>query len=612
MKSYHINIEKYGKTLLDLENLRLRLSIYRLVFFIVAAIAITVLANERMTTFLWIVIPISITGFSLLLLQYNQAVDQKKNAALLKEINESELRRLENDLSSFPTGALHLKREHPYITDLDVFGSHSLFQLLNRTTTETGSLCLAQWLSEPATKETILDRQDAIGELKTKLEWRQQLQRAGLSFLNTKSDYQKLLDWFEKKEQLLPKQSVYLMASIALGASSTVFIILYIINSFNNGWNLYLIPLLLILLINYLILRKASPLAEEIINKTHQNVQTLGGYQMLAQTISLGKFQTKRLKKLRSDLNQKESSAAQEIRRLKKILEGFQLRGTKGTMGNAFYGFFNYLWLFDIYYIVLTERWKHKNRDLVQPWIHAISEFETLNSLAGFAYSNPDCTFPEITDASYIIQFETLGHPLIKPEHRICNHFNLQARGQMAMITGSNMAGKSTFLRTVGVNLILALMGAPCCAKSGRVSLMKMFTNMRTQDNLEEGISSFYAELKRMEQLLKLIKSGQPIFFMLDEIFKGTNSKDRYKGGVSLIKQLSELNAFGIISTHNLELAKLADNHMIVTNHSFNSEINDGEMSFNYKLTEGICTDFNASELMKKSGINILHNLEDI
>jgi DNA mismatch repair ATPase MutS len=311
-------------------------------------------------------------------------------------------------------------------------------------------------------------------------------------------------------------------------------------------------------------------------------------------------------------LFQNDSSAANEIRRLKKILEGFQLRGTKRSIGNAFYGIFNNFWLFDIYYIILTERWKSRNRNLVQPWINAISEFEVLNSLAAFSYSNPDYTFPEIKDEPYQLQFEMLGHPLIKPESRVCNRFNLKGSGQITMITGSNMAGKSTFLRTVGVNLILALMGAPCCAKSGQVSHMQMFTSMRTQDNLKEGVSSFYAELKRVKQLLLLIKSGQPIFFMLDEMFKGTNSKDRYKGGVSLIKQLSELNAFGIISTHDLELAQLAGNHMIVSNHSFNSKISDGEMSFDYQLTDGICTDFNASELMKKSGIIILENVEKL
>jgi Ca2+/Na+ antiporter len=612
VKIYQTNIEKYEKAIMDLEKVLKRLSLFRLASFITSLTVIIVLANERLITLLWILVPLCVLGFALLLVRYNRVVKQKKSRTLLKEINENELQRLENELSSFPTGQSHLKEDHAYLTDLDVFGSHSLFQLLNRTTTESGSLCLARWLSESAAKEIILERQHAIQELKPSLEWRQQLQVAGLTFSNTESDYQKFLNWFEKSEQLLPNQTIYLIGSILLSVASTVLSVLFFVNSLSNGWNLYLLPLLVVLLINYLILRRVAPLAEEIIDHTDRNVQTLGGYQMMAQHILSKDYQSKRLKKLRSDLIQNDSSAANEIRRLKKILEGFQLRGTKRSIGNAFYGIFNNFWLFDIYYIILTERWKSRNRNLVQPWINAISEFEVLNSLAAFSYSNPDYTFPEIKDEPYQLQFEMLGHPLIKPESRVCNRFNLKGSGQITMITGSNMAGKSTFLRTVGVNLILALMGAPCCAKSGQVSHMQMFTSMRTQDNLKEGVSSFYAELKRVKQLLLLIKSGQPIFFMLDEMFKGTNSKDRYKGGVSLIKQLSELNAFGIISTHDLELAQLAGNHMIVSNHSFNSKISDGEMSFDYQLTDGICTDFNASELMKKSGIIILENVEKL
>jgi DNA mismatch repair ATPase MutS len=317
---------------------------------------------------------------------------------------------------------------------------------------------------------------------------------------------------------------------------------------------------------------------------------------------------------LQSAFRQHSYSAAIEINMLKKILGIFQLRGTKGDSiaSNKFYPIFNIFWLLDIYLIILTEKWKYRNKSYLKSWASAVSEFEVLSSLAGFHYSNPSFTFPEIKEEPYSIHFEMLGHPLISPESRVCNHFNLNGRGKIAMITGSNMAGKSTFLRTVGVNLVLALMGAPCCAKSGQVSDMKIFTSMRTQDNLEEGISSFYAELKRIEQLMKLIKSGEAIFFHLDEMFKGTNSEDRHKGGVSLIKQLSELNAFGIISTHDLELAKLAGNHMIVDNYSFYSEIQEGEMIFNYELTKGICKDFNASELMKKSGIKILSNIKKI
>lgn len=612
LKIYQTNIEHCEKEISDLEKVIKNLSLFRLIAFLGAVIFISILANERLIALVWLAGPICIIVFAQLLTHYNRMVGRKKSMTLLKEINENELLKLEGKLSTFPTGQSHLKEDHAYHTDLDVFGSHSLFQLLNRTTTESGGITLAKWLSESASKETILERQQAIEELKPKLEWRQQFQVAGLSFRNTKSDYSKLLTWLDTDEQLLPKQTKYLIGSILLGLVATALIVLYIVHSFSSGWNVYLFILIPILLVNYIALRRVTPLAEEIIDQTHQNVQILGGYQRLVETLSEQTFQSTRLQKLQSDLNQNQSSAADEIRKLKKILEAFQIRGTKRSMGNAFYGFVNNLWLLDIHYIILTERWKSNNRELVQPWIHAISEFEAINSLAGFAYSNPNYTFPEILEEPYNIQFETLGHPLIKTTDRICNDFNLIERGQIAMITGSNMAGKSTFLRTVGVNLILALMGAPCCANSARVSHMKMFTNMRTQDNLEEGVSSFYAELKRVEQLLILLKSGQPIFFMLDEMFKGTNSKDRYKGGVSLIKQLSELNAFGIISTHDLELAKLAGNHMIVSNHSFNSQMKDGQMSFNYELTNGICTDFNASELMKRSGIKILDDVENM
>jgi DNA mismatch repair ATPase MutS len=293
-------------------------------------------------------------------------------------------------------------------------------------------------------------------------------------------------------------------------------------------------------------------------------------------------------------------------------MEVFQLRGWKREFNNFFYSILNALWFLDVYMIILTEKWKFKNRSHLNTWASAVSEFEVISSLAGLYYSNPSFSFPVINETHYTIHFAGLGHPLINQEKRICNNFILNGRGEIAMITGSNMGGKSTFLRTVGVNMVLALMGAPCCARSGAVSNMQLFSSMRTQDNLQEGVSSFYAELKRIQQLLKLIESGQPIFFLLDEMFKGTNSKDRHRGGFSLITQLKALNAFGIISTHDLELAALAGNHKIITNYSFNSIIDNGEMIFSYELTDGLCKDFNASELMKRSGIKILPGIEEI
>jgi len=279
--------------------------------------------------------------------------------------------------------------------------------------------------------------------------------------------------------------------------------------------------------------------------------------------------------------------------------------------GNPTYSLLNSFLLIDIYLIIGIEKWKSKNKAFLKTWSEVVSEFEVINSLAGFCYSNPSYTFPQLEEKNNYIHFESLGHPLINSNKRVCNNFHSEGQGDVVLITGSNMGGKSTFLRTVGVNLVLALAGAPCCAKQGQVSNLKIYTSMRTQDNLKEGISSFYAELSRIEKMLKLIESSQNTFFLLDEMFKGTNSEDRHKGGFSLINQLSMLKTSGIIATHDIELAKLSGNKRLVTNYSFNSEIKDNSMIFSYELHPGICNDFNASELMEKSGIKIISNISD-
>ncbi|MEQ9442953.1 MAG: DNA mismatch repair protein MutS [Cyclobacteriaceae bacterium] len=610
---YQNNLQQYQDRLLKLASTQNQLSILRLVAFICSAVLITMLANERQVGWVLIVVPLCLLGFGVLIRRYNRVAYLKRHTTHLKEINALEILRSENKLSGFPTGQALMRRDHAYVADLDIFGSHSLFQMINRATTESGDILLAKWLSEPAANEVILERQQAIQELTPQLDWRQDFQASGMHFSNAESAYHKLLTWVAQPVQLLPHQAKYLVACIILSVLSTAAAAYYLVQAFTaNNFTTSLLPLSIILTINYLILRKIKPIAEEIIDNTHQNIKILGGYQALITKIESGTFHTPILRQLQSTFRQQHYSASGEINKLKKILEIFQLRGSKRSDSNKFYLVFNLFWLLDIYWILLTEKWKLRNRSHLSDWAAAVSEFEVLSSLAGFAYSNPSFTFPTIQQEPYFMHFDQLGHPLINPESRVCNDFHLAGRGEIAMITGSNMAGKSTFLRTLGVNLALALMGAPCCATSGRVSNMKVFTSMRTQDNLEEGVSSFYAELKRIEQLLNLIRSGEAIFFMLDEMFKGTNSQDRHKGGFSLIKQLSELNAFGMISTHDLALAKLAGNHAIVTNFSFNSEIQRGEMLFNYTLTEGICQDFNASELMKKSGIKILTDIEDL
>jgi len=616
MEIYKNKVRQLDSTILHLSQSLNQLSTFRLVAFVVSIVLIIFLANERLLAPLFFVIPICLVGFGLLINRYNRLFREKQHAVFLKEINETELLRLENRLEKLPGGQSFVSRDHAYASDFDVFGSHSLFQLINRTTTESGRQLLAEWFSEPALKSVIMERQGAIKEIAPKFDWRQDLQAAGMRYENSKSDYNKLLDWIEKPAELLGRESKNWLTSVVMAILSTasvgyfVYGLIYFLEVFSIK---FAVPLVITLIVNSRILKRVNSVTEAIIDNTQRNVQVLDGYHTLISQIEKEKFDSEYLKRIQSTFNANGYSAATEINHLRKILELFQNRGTKKSIGkNDFYTIFNHLWLLDIHGILRTEKWKAKNSGSLRYWASAVSEFEVLSSLAGFAFSNPSYSFPEIKDDPYIIDFTQIGHPLIAIEKRICNDFNLSGRGEIAMITGSNMAGKSTFLRTVGLNLVLALMGAPCCASAARVSHMKIFTSMRTQDNLEEGISSFYAELKRIEQLLKLIESGESIFFLLDEMFKGTNSQDRYKGGASLIKQLSELNAFGIISTHDLELANLTANNLAVENFSFNSEITDDEIRFNYTLTKGICTDFNASELMKRSGIKIIADIHSI
>ena len=613
MNIYNTKIKEYQQQINELSSSLKRLSTFRVLVFIFSITAIMLLANARLSYGLMVAIPLFVVGFGIVLKRYNRLKGQKEHIDFLRLINENEILRQNNQLAGFDPGQEFIDHNHPYASDLDIFGSHSLFQLINRTTTESGKAMLANWMLKPASKKEIFDRQQAIRELATKLDWRQDFQASGMRFENSKGDYSKLLSWIESPVQLHSQKITLVLTGITM-TGATILSAGYFLNTLVHGFSAqHAVPFVACLLTNFLILRRVRPVAEEIIESTKHNVKTLAGYQSLIKNIESENFISPKLIELRSAFSGINYSAAVEIQKLKKVLEIFQQKGTRKSIGkNDFYTIFNLIFYLDIYLILLTEKWKLKNSNHVRQWASTVSEFEVLASLAGFSYSNPTYIFPEIIEEQCRIHFEKLGHPLLSEHRKIRNNFDLNGEGEIAMITGSNMAGKSTFLRTVGINVVLALTGAPCDAKTAQVSHMKLFSSMRTQDNLAEGVSSFYAELKKIEQLLTLIEKGESVFFLLDEMFKGTNSQDRYRGGVSLIKQLNDLKAFGIISTHDLELAKLAGHHMIVANFSFNSEIREEEMIFNYTLTKGICKDFNASELMKKSGIRILEDIESI
>lgn len=261
----------------------------------------------------------------------------------------------------------------------------------------------------------------------------------------------------------------------------------------------------------------------------------------------------------------------------------------------------------DLQQIFSLEKWKLKNQDQLAGWFSSLAQLEVLSSLGNLTFNHPAWIFPEVnTISDNIFDSEELGHPLIQEEKRINNSFTTEGVGKINLVTGSNMAGKSTFLRSTGINIVLAMMGSTVCAKKLILSPVKVMSSMRISDNLEESTSTFYAELKKLKEVIDAVYNNEKVFLLLDEILRGTNSADRHAGSKALIKQLIQHKAVGIIATHDLELAKLeAEYPGQLHNYHFDVQVANDELYFDYKLNGGICRSMNASILMKKIGIEL-------
>ena len=528
--------------------------------------------------------------FGWLVNRHNRVTNQRELAGNLRSINEEELDRLAHRFDRLPEGKHWLDRMHPYSYDLDIFGRKSLFQLLNRTTTPSGEYHLANWLLKGATRDEILLRQDSVKELSEDLHWAQAFQAGGRMLSAVpQADLDRLLAWLRKPVLPLPalQRTLSFVAPLLILATAGAVIAGYI--------SVY-VPIL-ILIANGFLLRSFMDRVTEVTISTSGNARLLRSYASLIRQIEERDFSTQKLKDLKAPFHSggvKATSTIQHIRRIADYLD---------ARGNLFYQLLNFVFLLDIHLVYAAQQWKKRNHHDIEAWFSHIGEVEALLSLAGLRIAQPAFTFPALLDGE-VLSVKEMGHPLIPPGERVVNDFKSEGEGHVVIITGSNMSGKSTFLRTIGINAVLAFAGGPVCAARMDISLFRVFTGMRTEDNLEEHISSFYAELKRIRQLLDYIdEKGEPVLYMLDEVLKGTNTLDRHKGSASLIKRLSRMKATGFVSTHDLELGSLAEELPGIRNFSFNSEIINNEIIFDYKITPGICRSFNASMLMKKIGI---------
>ena len=517
-----------------------------------------------------------------------------ENNQLLISINRKELAALDHKFLDFPDGIEWKPALHNYANDLDIFGRASLYQYANRSTSEQGNKLFADWLLSPANVGVIKERQDSIKELAPQIEWRQQLQAFGINNQLKLKTETNILDWLNEDSRFI-KNKFWGILRIVFPVLSFTVLGLYIADviSFDR-----FLPIILgFLFISYWVSKQIMPDYIRL-NKITGELETLSSS---ISCIENKDFTSPLLLTLKMDFNSTETKASSTIKNLKKILDRLDYR-----LNPIIFIPLSALVCWDLQQIFALENWKQKNKTITATWFSSLANFEALSSIANLSFNHPDWSFPEIVNDDAVFIGEEIGHPLIPKEKRVTSSFSTNGLNQISLVTGSNMAGKSTFLRSVGVNIVLAMMGSPVCAKHISVSHLKVMSSMRISDNLEESTSTFYAELKKLKEIIDAVYANEKAFLLLDEILRGTNSADRHTGSSALLKQLIKHNAAGIVATHDLELAKLSEDFPSnIHNYHFDVKVNNEELYFDYKLNKGICRSMNASILMKKIGIEL-------
>ncbi|MDM8001894.1 MAG: hypothetical protein QUS66_03135, partial [Bacteroidota bacterium] len=542
--------------------------------------AATVILAGAMVLFAWLVI------------KYGTTDKSRKRFLHLAEINKLELKCLEGDFSGFKTGEEYTERDHPYSYDLDIFGKASLFQYICRTTSRPAADRVAGYLKQPAPLEEILMRQEAVAEMQPLTDWRQDMMTLGYLNAGTGNDPALLMHWLKSDDIFLKTaREKITTGSLSLMALAAVISVIAGLPA------AILVP---VLGVNFLFYFTRFKRISKLQDQVSRSSDLLKAYSEIISLIENRNFRSPLLQKLQSAFMD-EIKASGHIRQLSKLVSrlDYRLNVLVSAPLNLF--FFT-----DIHFCLALERWKRGHASRIPGWFSSMAEFEALASLANMAFNNPGWIFPRVTDDYFVFRAGEMGHPLIPAGRRISNSFNAEGTGKAIIVTGSNMSGKSTFLRTCGVNAVLAFAGAPVCASAFTVSLVRLHSSMRISDSLEENISSFYAELRRLRAIISGAESDPKVFLLLDEILRGTNSDDRYAGSVALIKQLTGYGAVAMVATHDLRLAGLEKELLqSIENYHFDVKVNNEELFFDYRLTPGICSSFNASLLMKKMGIKV-------
>ncbi len=545
--------------------------------------------GKQTITAWWLIVPLA--AFVVLIFQHDRILKQKKRAERATAFYEAGLARMEDRwMGKGAGGDRFFRAAHPYAIDLDLFGSGSLFELFCTARTQAGEACLADWLCSPAEPSTIRARQQAVRELSARLELREELALRGTE-VRSHIAPDRIVSWGEAPIAL-PANAAFSVA-LLLGCLGIVALVLW-------GSGFGVLPLLVISLIGGAfdtVFGKRVRQVVRTIDKPHKDLEL---FAELLEIFEQTPFECVLLRSMQSRLKSAEMPPSARIARLRLLVAYLEARSNMAFAPLAAVT----RWTFIFAYLI--ERWREQDGKNLTLWLQTVGEFEALCALGAFAFERPDSIFPEIVESGLCYDAVEIAHPLLPASRAVRNTVAFDPQTRLYVVSGSNMSGKSTLLRTIGTNAILAFMGAPVLAVRFRIAPLHLAASLRTQDSLQAGVSRFYAEIQRLRQVVDVAREQPPCLFLLDEILHGTNSHDRLIGAEAILHTLIREGAIGLVTTHDLALARIVkDTSLHAVNVHFQDHMEAGQMQFDYQLRSGIVEKSNALELMRAVGLEI-------
>lgn len=560
-------------------------SVLRLSVFVLTAFGIYLTFSS------WqVAVVIAIIGVAIFLFLLSKYTDLKTQRALHKRlvrINKEELKIASGDFYDRPNGNHFQDPKHFYSLDIDLFGKGSFFQFINRTTIKEGTIKLADYILANNISN-ITSRQEAIKELATFPKWRQ-LYAGTSQGVEVEHSAVSIIKWLKEYKPFL--SAIHYWITISFSIASLAILVLGITEIIPIKYAGYW------LLLGLAITGKCLKQINKVAQNTSKAKDTFRQYALLLEQIEQQEFTSQLLKEKQQKIQSEDLKASQIFSKFSKALDALDNRNNfiSAIFGNGYL-------LCDIRQTYYVEQWITTYADKVEDWFEVVTFFDAFNSFGNYAFNHQEFSYPEIVDESTTIAAEALGHPLLNAKKRVDSDLEL-LQEQFFIVTGANMAGKSTFLRTVALHIVMANVGLPICAKTSKYKPIKLITSMRTTDSLTDDSSYFFSELTRLKFIVDTIAEDKNYFVILDEILKGTNSTDKAIGSRKFVEKLVGQKATGIIATHDLSLTEIETELEAVKNYYFDAEIKNDELFFDYKLKKGVCQNMNASFLLKKMEI---------